>query len=300
VKRLFPTPEALVGERLDLAVARLTGLPRAKVAELAAAGMIRVDGLTAAKSARLAPGGVLEVDFPDPVATPEPSVELPIAYEDEDLVVVDKPPGVAAHTGPGWDGPTVLGSLLAAGVRVTLLGPLERRGIVQRLDVGTSGLMMVAKSDRAYGALKAMFRDRAVRKVYQALAQGLVDPSRGTIEGPIGRLPGAFKFGVVDGGKPSVTHYELVEAFRGASLLRVELETGRTHQIRVHLAAAGHPLVGDPFYGADPGLGERLGLTRQWLHAAELEFAHPVTEHPVRVVSEPAPDLVRALAALSG
>ncbi|MDR3107664.1 MAG: RNA pseudouridine synthase, partial [Bifidobacteriaceae bacterium] len=157
---------------------------------------------------------------------------------------------------------------------------------------------MVAKSEVAYSVLKQMFRDRAVRKIYHALAQGLPDPLAGTIDAPIGRVPGAFKFGVVAGGKHSVTHYELIEAFAGASLLEVGLETGRTHQIRVHLAAIGHPLAGDPFYGGDPKLAARLGLQRQWLHAAALEFDHPVTGLKVRCQSPYPTDLATALSLL--
>jgi 23S rRNA pseudouridine1911/1915/1917 synthase len=300
VIRTIPVPEALDGQRIDSAVARLTGLSRVRAAELAAEDRVRVDGQPVGKSARLTVGAVIEVDIPDRPAAPEPepTVAIPVVYEDEDLIVVDKPVGVAAHTGPGWDGPTVLGSLLAAGVAVARGGAVERRGIVQRLDVGTSGLMMVAKSELAYSVLKQMFRDRVVRKTYHAVAQGLPDPLRGTIDGPIGRLPGAFKFGIVEGGKPSITHYEVIEAFRGAALLRVQLETGRTHQIRVHLAATGHPLAGDPFYGGDPRLAERLGLTRQWLHAQALAFAHPVTGLPIAVESAYPADLETALARL--
>jgi 23S rRNA pseudouridine1911/1915/1917 synthase len=299
--KLLAVPEGLAGERADSAVARLTGLARTRAAELAAAGRVLMDGAAVGKSTRLVAGALLEVDLPDASSPPpEPAVELPVVYQDADLIVVDKPVGVAAHAGPGWDGPTVLGSLLAQGVCLARGGANERRGIVQRLDVGTSGLMMVAKSEPAYSALKQMFRDRAIGKTYHALAQGLPDPLRGTIEGPIGRLPGAFKFGIVEGGKPSITHYEVLEAYAGAALLEVRLETGRTHQIRVHLAAMGHPLVGDPFYGADPKLAQRLGLARQWLHAQALEFDHPVTGLPVRVESEYPADLTAALALLRG
>jgi 23S rRNA pseudouridine1911/1915/1917 synthase len=272
------------------------GLTRTRAAELVQTGLVQVDSGVASKSARLSAGMVLTVELPQPEASvAEPAVELEVVYEDADLIVVDKPPGVAAHAGPGWVGPTVLGSLLAAGVALTALGPPERRGIVQRLDVGTSGLMMVAKSDRAYGLLKQMFRDRTVGKVYHAVAQGLPDPLEGTIEGPIGRLPGAFKFGILEGGKASVTHYRVLEAFSGASLLEVRLETGRTHQIRVHLAGTGHALAGDPFYGGDPVLAQRLGLTRQWLHAAGLEFSHPVTGEPLQLSSAYPEDLTAAL-----
>ncbi|MDR2372598.1 MAG: RluA family pseudouridine synthase [Bifidobacteriaceae bacterium] len=300
MQKLVPVPDGLAGERADSAVARLTGLTRTRAAELAAAGRVRLDGAPIGKSAKLVAGALLEIDLPGAPASPpaEPVIDLPVAYEDADLIVVDKPVGVAAHAGPGWEGPTVLGCLLAQGVALARGGPGERRGIVQRLDVGTSGLMMVAKSEAAYSALKQMFRDRAVSKTYHALAQGLPDPLRGTIDGPIGRLPGAFKFGIVEGGKPSITHYQVLEAHPGAALLQVELETGRTHQIRVHLAAMGHPLAGDPFYGADPKLAQRLGLTRQWLHAQALELAHPVTGLALRLESDYPADLKTALARL--
>ncbi|MDR1441933.1 MAG: RluA family pseudouridine synthase [Bifidobacteriaceae bacterium] len=296
--RTVPVPPALAGERVDVAVARLMGLPRTRAAELARAGLVQAGGIKVAKSARLEEGQTLRVEVPEPADQPEPVVELPVTYEDSDLIVINKPAGVAAHAGPGWSGPTVLGSLLAVGVALATGGPPERRGIVQRLDVGTSGLMMVAKSERAYSVLKQMFRDRAVDKTYHALVQGLPDPLEGTIDAPIGRVPGAFKFAVLSNGKSSITHYGLIEAFAGASLLRVDLETGRTHQIRVHLAAVGHPLVGDPFYGGDPKLAVRLGLERQWLHATALGFDHPVTGQPVRCEAPYSADLAAALATL--
>jgi len=221
---------------------------------------------------------------------------LRIVHQDADIVVVDKPAGVAAHPSLGWEGPDVVSHLAAAGIGVATSGAAERQGIVQRLDVGTSGLMVVARSEAAYAVLKQAFRDRGVDKEYQALVQGHPDPSTGTIDAPIGRHPGAdWKFAVVAGGRPSVTHYETLEAFRYASLLSVRLETGRTHQIRVHVAAVRHPCVGDPLYGADPALSARLGLERQWLHAVRLGFVHPGTGEPVEYVSSPAHDLQRAL-----
>jgi 23S rRNA pseudouridine1911/1915/1917 synthase len=219
-----------------------------------------------------------------------------IAYEDQDLVVVDKPVGVAAHPSLGWEGPSVTEHLAASGVQVSTSGAAERQGVVQRLDVGTSGLMVVAKSEIAYSVLKQAFRDRRVDKVYHALAQGHPDPFQGTIEAPIGRHPGSdWKMAIVEGGRHSVTHYETLEAHRAATLLEVHLETGRTHQIRVHLAAVGHPLVGDPLYGCDPRLAARLGLERQWLHAVELGFVHPTRGEYVRFTSEYPDDLARAL-----
>jgi 23S rRNA pseudouridine1911/1915/1917 synthase len=167
---------------------------------------------------------------------------------------------------------------------------------VHRLDAGTSGLMVVAKSERAYTALKRAFHDRTVEKIYHAVVQGHPDPLAGTIDAPIGRHPRAdWKFAVTAAGKPSVTHYETVEAFPAASLLEIHLETGRTHQIRVHMAAQRHPCVGDAMYGADPSLSARLGLTRQWLQARQLAFEHPATGEWVMFVSEYPADLQHAL-----
>jgi 23S rRNA pseudouridine1911/1915/1917 synthase len=183
---------------------------------------------------------------------------------------------------------------------VSTSGAAERQGVVHRLDVGTSGLMVVAKSESAYSALKSAFRERQVEKRYRAVVQGHPDPLRGTVDAPIDRHPsGAYKFAVVAGGRPSVTHYDTIEAFRAASLLDVQLETGRTHQIRVHMAALRHPCVGDLQYGADPTLAAHLGLTRQWLHAARLGFEHPATGSWVEFVSDDPPDLAEALRRLA-
>ncbi len=237
--------------------------------------------------------------LPPPAAAqppPEPVPGLVVVYEDADIVVVDKPPGVAAHPTPGWTGPTVLQGLLAAGHSLATSGAAERQGIVHRLDATTSGLMVLAKSERAYSALKRAFRDREVDKVYHALVQGHPDPLRGTVDAPIGRHPsGDGRFAVVAGGRPSVTHYDTLEAFRAASLAEIVLETGRTHQIRVHMAAIRHPCVGDRLYGADPVLAAHLGLTRQWLHAVRLGFAHPGDGRRVEFTSDYPADLAHAL-----
>ena len=196
----------------------------------------------------------------------------------------------------GWDGPDVLGALKAMHVRVATSGAAERQGIVSRLDVGTSGVMIVAKGERAYSVLKRAFREHMVDKVYHALVQGHLDPSHGTIDAPIGRHPSReWKMAIVEGGRESVTHYDVIEAMPGACLAEVHLETGRTHQIRVHMAAVGHPCVGDATYGADPVMTARTGLVRQWLHARRLGIAHPITgEHMVFTSDYPA-DLVHAL-----
>jgi len=299
-QRRVPVPEGLDGERLDTALARLFGLSRARAAELISDGSVLVNGRPAAKSDRVPAGEWLDVTLPPPPITaqprPEPVPGLVIVYEDDDIVVVDKPPGVAAHPTPGWNGPTVLQGLLAAGHTIATSGAAERQGIVHRLDATTSGLMVVAKSERAYSALKRAFREREVDKTYHALVQGHPDPLRGTVDAPIARHPsGDGRFAVVAGGRPSVTHYDTLEAFRAASLVEIILETGRTHQIRVHMAAIRHPCVGDRLYGADPVLAARLGLTRQWLHAVRLGFAHPADGHRVEFTSEYPPDLSRAL-----
>ncbi|ADU48044.1 RluA family pseudouridine synthase [Intrasporangium calvum] len=300
--RTVLVPDGLAGERVDAGVARLFGLSRTRAADLAGEGLVVVDGKVVGKSDRLAPGSMLEVSLPGAAQGPavrvvaEPVPGMRIIHDDEDIVVVDKPVGVAAHPSVGWSGPDVVGGLAAAGYRISTSGAPERQGIVSRLDVGTSGLMVVAKSEYAYSRLKQAFRTRAVDKNYHALVQGLPDPLVGTVDAPIGRHPGHdFKFAVMRNGKPSVTHYEVIEAFRHASLLDIHLETGRTHQIRVHMAAIKHPCCGDPLYGADPTLARKLGLDRQWLHAVGLGFEHPGTGAYVHFESEYPEDLQRAL-----
>jgi 23S rRNA pseudouridine1911/1915/1917 synthase len=284
---------------VDAGLSKLLGFSRTFAAEVAEAGGVKVDGTVAQKSDRLVAGAWIEVEWQprEPVTVvATPVSDLAIVYQDDDLVVVDKPVGVAAHPSVGWDGPTVLGALAAAGIRVATAGAAERAGIVHRLDAGTSGLMVVAKSDRAYVELKRQFHDREVTKIYHAVVQGHPDPLAGTIDAPIGRHPGSsWKFAVTADGKSSVTHYETLEAFPGASLLEIHLETGRTHQIRVHMAAQRHPCVGDAMYGADPTLSARLGLTRQWLHAMKLGFRHPTTGAEVEFESNYPADLQHAL-----
>ncbi len=279
--RSFAVPPGRAGERVDVALAAVLGFSRSQAAEIADAGGVSLDGRTVGKSDRVAADAWLEVHWEPrrPVTIePIPVTDLRIVGDDDDLVVVDKPVGVAAHPSVGWEGPTVIGALAAAGFRIATSGPPERAGIVHRLDAGTSGLMVVAKSESAYRELKRQFHDREVEKVYHAVVQGHPDPLSGTIDAPIGRHPGnAWKFAVIAGGKPSITHYDTLEAFPAASLIEVHLETGRTHQIRVHMAAQRHPCVGDAMYGADPRLSERLGLQRQWLHAMRLRFRHPST-----------------------
>lgn len=301
----LPVPSGLAGERADAGLAKLMGLSRSAAADILSTGSVLQNGKAIDKSDRLIDGAVLEVTLPetknDLEIVPSLVEGFKIVYQDDDIIVVDKPAGVASHPSVGWDGPTVPGCLLALGVQIATSGAQERQGIVQRLDVGTSGLMTLAKSEIAYSRLKQAFRDRAVHKVYHAVIQGLADPLAGTFDAPIGRHPKAeFKFAVMNDGKHSVTHYETVEAFRSASLVEIVLETGRTHQIRVHFSAFRHPLVGDTMYGADPTLAARVGLDRQWLHAMRLSFEHPTTGNQVEFSSEYPTELVHALEVLRG
>jgi 23S rRNA pseudouridine1911/1915/1917 synthase len=298
--RVLIVPEGLAGERLDAALARLFGLSRTRAATLISDGHVHVDGQAAGKSDRVRAGSMLDVTLPavtDPVEVKPELVEgIRIIHDDESIVVLDKPVGIAVHPSPGWTGPTVVGHLAAAGFRIATSGASERQGIVQRLDVGTSGVMVICKGERAYSVLKNAFRHRQVDKVYHALVQGHPDPLSGTIDAPISRHPKAdYKYAVMADGRHSVTHYETLEAHRFASLLEVHLETGRTHQIRVHMSALKHPCVGDLTYGADPTLARRVGLERQWLHAVRLGFEHPDSGEYVEFESPYPDDLAHAL-----
>ncbi|MGZ0711037.1 RluA family pseudouridine synthase (plasmid) [Coraliomargarita sp. W4R53] len=302
--RSLPVPDGLEGARVDAALAKMLGFSRTFAADVAEAGGVSMDGHVLSKSDRLHGGSWLEVSWTpkqEPRVIPVNVPDLGIVYDDDEFVVIDKPTGVAAHPSLGWEGPTVLGALAGSGFRIATTGAAERQGIVHRLDVGTSGLMVVAKTERAYSVLKQAFKERTVEKIYHAVVQGHPDPLSGTIEAPIGRHPShSWKFAVTPDGKDSVTHYETTEAFPGASLLEVHLETGRTHQIRVHMAAHRHPCVGDPLYGGDPTVAARLGLTRQWLHAHQLAFTHPATGEWVTFRSEYPADLAHALELLRG
>src|SRR6187200_2591773 len=293
-QKVVLVPEGLNGERVDAAIARMLGLSRSQVVELIEAGRVLLDGASITKSDRVSVGSMLEVELDDQprvaAVRPEQVEGVVIVYDDDDIVVIDKPVGVAAHPSLGWSGPDVLSHLAGAGFRISTSGVPERRGIVQRLDVGTSGLMVVAKSEIAYTVLKRAFKSRSVDKTYHALVQGHPDPFTGTIDAPIGRHPGAdWRMAIIEGGRASVTHYETLEALVGTTLLEIKLETGRTHQIRVHMAAIKHPCVGDPTYGGDPVLAARLGLERQWLHAVGLSFTHPTSGEQVEF-SSPYPD----------
>jgi 23S rRNA pseudouridine1911/1915/1917 synthase len=304
-QRSLSVPDGLEGERVDAALARMFGLSRTKAAELAAADLVSIDGALVGKSDRVRAGAWLEVTLPVAapalVADAEPVPGLRIVHDDEHIVVVDKPVGVAAHPSPGWTGPTVVGGLAGAGYRISTSGAAERQGVVHRLDVGTSGLMVVAKSEHAYTVLKQAFRDRTVDKHYNALVHGHPDPMTGTVDAPIDRHPKHdYKWAVRVGGRDSITHYDTIEAFRHATLLDIKLETGRTHQIRVHMSAIKHPCIGDLTYGADPSVATKLGLTRQWLHAVTLGFEHPGSGEWAEFSSPYPADLTHALGIVSG
>lgn len=288
----------VAGERLDVALSKLLNQSRNSTALLIDRDLIQINGKAVTRSYKVQAGDRITIaelvssDAEPQIIAQNFDVDIPIIYADADLIVINKPTGVAAHPSVGWLGPDVVGRLQQLGHQISTSGAAERQGIVQRLDVGTSGLMVIAKSENAYSNLKQQFRDRSVEKIYLTMVQGYPDPASGTIDAPIGRHPGSdYRFAVVAGGRPSITHYDTLEMFRFASLLRVELETGRTHQIRVHMAAIRHPCVGDLTYGADPTLAKRLKLTRQWLHAAELRFTHPGTGERLAFEIEPAEDL---------
>jgi 23S rRNA pseudouridine1911/1915/1917 synthase len=301
--KLVPVPDARVGERLDAGLAKILGLSRTQVAEMIDAGKVLVDGKIADKAVKLVATQLIEVNF-EPIEQlveirAEDVAELRVVFQDNDIVVVDKPAGVVSHPSQGFVGPSVAGVLLSRGIQLTTSGAQERQGIVQRLDVGTSGLMVLAKSERAYSVLKQAFRDRSVSKTYHALVQGHPDPSSGTIDTPIARsTKHDYKFTISQAGKRAITHYETLELLPTAALMKVGLETGRTHQIRVHFSHFRHPLVGDILYGADPKIADKLALDRQWLHAVELGFSHPVSGEYVKFSSEYPTDLAKALDAL--
>jgi 23S rRNA pseudouridine1911/1915/1917 synthase len=303
-ERVISIPEGLDQERVDAALARMLGLSRSVVVDLIESGEISKSGKVVTKSDKVSTGDVLEILMPaakmPPTLTATPIEGLDVVFNDEHIIVINKPSGVAAHPSPGWQGPTVIGAIIAAGYNVSTSGAAERQGVVHRLDVGTTGLMVVAKDEASYSNLKDQFRERIVKKVYHAMVQGHMDPSEGTIDAPINRHPREdYRFAVVADGKPSITHYKSLELFPAVSLLEIELETGRTHQIRVHFSALHHPLVGDLTYGADHTIAERLEMHRPWLHARQLAFTHPITGEYLTFECEYPSDLTRSLATLA-
>lgn len=281
------------GQRTDVVVARLSGRSRGLVARALSRGDVRVNGAAAKAGRTLACGDVLEFDVPAPaplIVAPE-TIELAIVYEDSDLVVIDKPAGMVVHPAHGARSGTLVNALLGH-LGPGLPGDALRPGLVHRLDRDTSGLLVVAKSDAALSALGKAMRARTVKREYLGLVRGVPEHRRGTIDGAIGRDPGnRLRFAVVADGKPAITHYEIREAFATAAELIFRLETGRTHQIRVHVAALGHPLVNDPVYGRRDA---RTTLVGQALHAWRLSFAHPRTGETIAFEADPPPSYVAA------
>jgi len=302
--RSLSIPDGLNGERVDAALSRLLGVSRNVIVGLIDAQEVIKDGKPVSKSFKVSTADQIEITMPalksEAKLTATPIDGLDVVFDDEYVIVINKPVGIAAHPSPGWQGATVVGAIFAAGYQLATSGAAERQGVVHRLDVGTSGLMVVAKNEMAYSNLKDQFRNRTVSKIYHALIQGHMDPTTGTIDAPIDRHPREdYRFAVVANGKPSITHYKSLEVFPAVSLLEIELETGRTHQIRVHFSALHHPLVGDLTYGADPSLAQRLSITRPWLHAKVLAFNHPATGERITFTAQYPADLTRSLSLLA-
>jgi 23S rRNA pseudouridine1911/1915/1917 synthase len=280
------------GERLDVVVSRIAGVSRSVAAKLT----VLVDGTPAAKSTRLEDGMLLSVELPDaPTAPAAEDVPVAVVYEDEQLLVVSKPAGLVVHPAPGHASGTLVNALLAR-AEGPAGGAGDRPGIVHRLDAGTSGLMLVAKSEEMHARLVEMMSAREVERTYLALVEGKPSSPSGTIDAPVGRSRRQRKkMAVVAGGREAVTTFRVLSSGAETSLLEVKPRTGRTHQIRVHLAEIGHPVVGDPVYGADRKLARRLGLDRPFLHAARLAFTHPATGERVDLEDPLPPDLASAL-----
>jgi 23S rRNA pseudouridine1911/1915/1917 synthase len=287
------------GKRTDVLVAFLCGAPRSLVTQSARRGELLVNGSPVKPSRTLETGDVLEFEIAHPpalVARPE-SIPLDILYEDNDLLVVNKPAGMVTHPAHTITSGTLVNALLAH-VHAALPGDLLRPGLVHRLDRDTSGLLVVAKREESLRALGLAMKGRRVEREYLGLVRGVLQHPLGTIEGPIGRDPrNRLKFAIVDQGKPAVTHYELREAFAEHAELLFRLETGRTHQIRVHLAAIGHPVLNDPLYGK---IESRFDLPGQALHAWRLRFRHPGTGETLAFEAPPSAAYVDAKALVSG
>lgn len=312
----FTVTSQFAGCRFDVCLSKLMGVSRANAISLIDSGKAKILNRKSQKSSILQESYVIVVNKEDDCVSDcdcasacdsssnlqsQPDIcDLEIVYNDDDVVVINKPVAMASHAAKGWNGPTVPESLEAAGIRInTTLCDESRKGIVSRLDVGTSGLMLVCKTDFAYEKMKQQFASHSVSKTYTALVQGNLEQNKATIEAPIGRSKVSdFRFTVTKNGKPSVTHWDVLERFGIATLVSVNLETGRTHQIRVHFSSIGHPLVADKMYGANPKLAEKLELQRQWLHSTKLEFKHPRTGKLVKLESEYPLDLQHALQAV--
>jgi 23S rRNA pseudouridine1911/1915/1917 synthase len=287
------TPAASAGRRLDEVVAGLAGVSRTMAARWVEDGHVQVDGRHRPKSHRLRGGEALAWD-PPPIALPGPPAPearpLPVRYEDDRLLVVAKPAGLVVHPAPGHPAGTLVNALLGREGGLSSAGGQQRPGIVHRLDKDTSGLLVVAKDDATHLALVRDLAAHRIERRYLALAQGHLPAESGTVDAPMGRHPRDRKrMAVVAGGRRAVTHWRVRERLRGADLVEATLQTGRTHQIRVHLAHLRHPVAGDLTYGADPRLAASLGLDRPFLHAWRLSLRHPYDGHLIEL-TEPLPE----------
>ena len=272
------------GIRLDAFLSADGALTRSQAARLIAEGRVRVNGKPAAKSARLSGGETVTVDVPQlrETALPPQDIPLDVVYEDDDVIVVNKPTGLVVHPAPGHPDGTLVNALLHhCGDSLSGIGGEKRPGIVHRIDRDTSGLIIAAKNDAAHAALSAQLSDHTLSRTYECLVSGNMKQDSGTVDAPIGRSSAdRKKMAVVPGGRRAVTHWEVVARYPGVTHLRCRLETGRTHQIRVHMAYIGHPILGDTVYGAKKPVP---GLTGQCLHATGLRFVHPRTGEPVEL-----------------
>ena len=272
------------GVRLDAFLSADGALTRSQAARLIAEGRVRVNGKPAAKSARLSGGETVTVDVPQlrETALPPQDIPLDVVYEDDDVIVVNKPTGLVVHPAPGHPDGTLVNALLHhCGDSLSGIGGEKRPGIVHRIDRDTSGLIIAAKNDAAHLALSAQLKDHSLSRTYECLVTGNMKQDSGTVDAPIGRSSAdRKKMAVVPTGRRAVTHWEVVARYPGVTHLRCRLETGRTHQIRVHMAYIGHPILGDTVYGAKKPVP---GLTGQCLHATGLRFVHPRTGEPVEL-----------------
>jgi 23S rRNA pseudouridine1911/1915/1917 synthase len=289
--------------RADRVVADAVGLSRSYVQRLIEDGRLTVAGQPVKSNTVLEAGTSLELDIPDVVVSTIEAEDIPlrVVYEDADVLIIDKPAGLVTHPAPGQNSGTLVNALLARGgiaAYGTVAGE-DRPGIVHRLDRDTSGLIVVARNDKAQSALMAQLKSRRVKKTYLALVQGQMPAENGRIEAPIGRDPRHYsKMAVIPSGRPSVTGYRVRERFPVWSLLEVDLQTGRTHQIRVHLASIGHPVAGDPMYATGVARTGPDGLNRLFLHSWRIEFASPSGDKPIRAEADLPAELETVLAGL--
>ena len=278
------------GERLDVYLAaRCSDLSRSRIRRLIDEGQVTVDGRLGKASTRLAAGQTvtLEVPPPSPTELRPWDILLSVVFEDEHLIVIDKPAGMTVHPAPGNEDHTLVNAVLAYVPNIEGIGGEQRPGIVHRLDKDTSGLIVVAKNERAHAHLSDQFKSREVNKVYLALVVGHPSPPEADIDAPIGRHPqDRQRMAIVSTGRPAITRYRVVTSYKRATLVEARPRTGRTHQIRVHLASVGHPVVGDAVYGRPVS-----GLSRQFLHAHRLAFQHPASEEVVQFSAELPDDL---------